>query len=184
MPHDQNDQGDQYQQQFSVLYSDALIQCQRTGADIWLMIVGDEQAGAITPQLAAALLTALTAIEQSHSSNPAGTLRISIGNSAGADINNPAESLENINAILESLWKLHAQQLRVHVTVDEGCYGGAAILLATCADEIMLGDQSQVALFGPRVLSALDNTPTPVQTPTRSFSPPEHLRVKRVGLPI
>ena len=166
------------------LYHDARLDCQRLGKDIWLTLDNHcEKSGAITAALGQSLLAALNAVGESHQKNPAQILRLGIPLSAGADFDTPLESLFYINAILEALWQLHTQQLRIEVLIDTACHGGAAILTAACADDILIGDQTRISLFGPRVLSSLTQQPTPKHMPKPQATLPQPPRLRRILMP-
>lgn len=168
----------------NVLYGDDCLDCQRLGHDIWLTLSADlPKSGAINATLGQSWLAAFQAVAQSHQKNPARILHLTIPASAGADLDTPLEGLFHINALLESLWQLHQANLRIEVLIDTACHGGSAILIAACADDILIGNQTKISLFGPRVLSALTQQAIPPHLPGKSGTIPQPPRLRRIAVP-
>lgn len=110
-------------------------------------------AGAIGMCQGEALLSALMDLEDAGCQ----TLVLA-GNSAGAHFEEPMQGLFYLNALIESLTQLRANGVRIILATDGWLYGGAAMAAAACAEEIRLGPQARMGLFGPKVFEAADVT--------------------------
>ena len=165
------------------LHTDALLDCQRLGDNAWLTLGSPlARQGAISATLGQSLEQALEAVRASHRKTPLLALHLSIPISAGADTTEPLLSLFYINRVLESLWQVHRQGIRIEAMIDSGCYGGTSIIIAACADDILLGPTTVMTLLGPRVLTALSGKPLPPVMPlgTELPTPP---RLRRIAPP-
>lgn len=154
-----------------LIYQDTYTTCHLVGSNVTLNFHSPQAAGAIGQAQGESLQAALNALQAVGFQ----TLSIKL-NSAGAHFGEPMEGLFHLNAIAESLWHFRNQGIAIHVDCSGWLYGGMAMILASVAHEIALGEQAHMGLFGPKVLG--DNHTGPV--PALNFQP-EHLHLSRLS---
>jgi acetyl-CoA carboxylase beta subunit len=154
-----------------LVYQDTYTTCHLAGSNVTLNFHSLQAAGAIGQAQGESLQTALRALQAIDFQ----TLNLEL-NSAGAHFGEPMEGLFHLNDLEESLWHYRNRGIAIHVHCSGWLYGGMAMILASVAHEITLGEQAHMGLFGPKVLGNNNTGPVPALD-----LQPEHLHLSRLN---
>ncbi len=117
---------------------------------LWVSIDGQNQSGALGKHSGKALLRSLSDADSKQN-------LVLLMDSAGAHLKEPLHGLKAVNRLLERLWELKSQKLKIIAIIPCFAYGGTALSLCTTSDQIILGPQAQISLLGPGLFKNSDD---------------------------